>query len=161
MDNLPEEVRALEEKRSLFAALADLQAEVGKVSDKVQANQEAARLQHEIWAKFAPSAAKPYIANGNRRRLKVESMDPRCCRCSGRRVAASVSATGPSRATRRRTTSRPTLFVRSALYRPAVYSATRRCRTLPRKGRPAAEGASTARSQGQEALAQVPRCCPG
>jgi hypothetical protein len=72
LDNLPAEVRALEEKRNLFTALEKLQAEVRGIDSKVDAQKgEAERIAHELFARFGPAVAKPYIANGNRTRFKV------------------------------------------------------------------------------------------
>jgi hypothetical protein len=71
LDNLPDEVRALEEKRSLLEALDKLQADVRDINDKVDGQaEEAARITGEL-RMYAPTIQKPFIANGNHRRFKL------------------------------------------------------------------------------------------
>jgi hypothetical protein len=72
LDNLPDEVRALEEKKSLLGALEKLQADVRNLNNKVDGQAEdAAKIADELYSKFGPSVSKPFIANGNQKRFKL------------------------------------------------------------------------------------------
>lgn len=72
LDNLPAEVKALEDKRSLLGALEKLQADVRCIDKKVDSQKdEAAKIASELFEKFGPTATKPYIANGNLKRFKL------------------------------------------------------------------------------------------
>ena len=72
LDNLPDEVKALEEKKSLLGALEKLQDDVRNINTKVDGQAEdAAKITDELYKKFGPSVAKPFIANGNQKRFKL------------------------------------------------------------------------------------------
>jgi hypothetical protein len=72
LDNLPAEVKALEEKKSLLGALEKLQADVLSIDNKVDGQkQEVDRLAAELFKKFGPVADKPFIANGSKKRFKL------------------------------------------------------------------------------------------
>jgi hypothetical protein len=72
LDNLPDEVRALEEKRNLLGALEKLQADVRDINKRVDGQAtDAAKIADELLTKFGPSVTKPFIANGNQKRFKL------------------------------------------------------------------------------------------
>jgi hypothetical protein len=72
LDNLPAEVKALEEKKSLLGALEKLQEDVRGINAKVDGQKDAAdKMAGELFKKFGPLASKPFIANGSQRRFKL------------------------------------------------------------------------------------------
>ena len=68
---LPAEVKALDEQRSVLAALLSLQHDVAVLGDGVRAQAEGqAKLAAEFRNKFGPDAAHSFVARGDSKRLK-------------------------------------------------------------------------------------------
>ncbi|CAK0835747.1 unnamed protein product [Prorocentrum cordatum] len=78
LENLPAEVIALEEKRSLIESLTKAQDDVIKVGDQVAAQKQdvadaLAALQERL-AKLDAGSAKPYVSGGGSRRFRVHEV---------------------------------------------------------------------------------------
>ena len=72
LDAIPDEVKALEDKKTALLALTRLQATVQAVDDKVEGRQaELAQLVKEACARFGPTVAKPFVTKGGRRSFKL------------------------------------------------------------------------------------------
>ena len=72
LGNLSAEVRALEEQRSLMTVVLGLQASVAKIGSRVDQQlleQEAAVK--DLFAKFGPAPAKPFVAKAGKGAFKV------------------------------------------------------------------------------------------
>lgn len=72
LGNLPEEVKALEEKRGLLAELETLQAEVCGIDTLVMEQQgHADRVVRELFATFGAADSRPDIDHSNLKRFKI------------------------------------------------------------------------------------------
>ena len=75
LTNLPAEIRALEEQRSIMDTLLKLQAEVARLGANVQGQaQEQAALAADFKTRFGPDEKHRFVVNGDGRRVKVHQV---------------------------------------------------------------------------------------